>query len=167
MDPIAIVIGLILLAAATAWVIKPFRTKARLASKQATAVLRPREAHNAALAALRDLDFDFRTGKVSAEDYPALREQLMAETAKYVAAEGEEDARLEALVRARKVNLASQKDCPKCGTRLAGDAQFCSHCGSKLAAISACPSCGKTVQAGDLFCRSCGGKLELRAEVAV
>ena len=162
MDLFAIIIGLLLLSAASAFVFKPFRAKPRLGSKKVTATFNPREARTAALSALRDLDFDFQTGKVSQEDYPNLRAQLVAEAAKYVEAESAEEDRLEALIRARKTAMASEKPCPQCGKKLDSGARFCPSCGTEL--TTPCPSCGKTVKAGDLFCKSCGSKLELRAE---
>ena len=162
MDPFAIIIGLILVGAASAFVYKPFRVKPGLGSSKATATFNPREARTAALSALRDLDFDFQTGKVSQEDYPNVRAQLVAEAAKYVEAESAEEARLEALIRARKAAMASETPCPQCGKKVDAGARFCSSCGTELAI--ACPSCGKTVKAGDLFCKSCGSKLALRAE---
>ena len=165
MDPTAIMIGLVLLGAAMVFVFRPLRARPRLALKNTTAALRPPEAHAVAIKALRDLDFDYRTGKVSQEDYSGLRLRLMAEAARYVEVESKEDDQLEALVLSRRQAIAHEKPCRQCGKSLSGDAQFCPHCGAKLAAISACPSCGKQVQAGDLFCRSCGSKLELRAEV--
>ncbi len=164
MDPIAIAIGLILLGGATAFVIKPFRVGSRRAPKKTSASLSQREAHTAALKALRDLDFDFRTGKVSEEDYSGLRTQLVIEAAKYVEAAAHEDDQLEALIRTRKQALAREKPCPKCGEKLDAETRFCPHCGTEIG--SPCPSCGKAVKPGDLFCRSCGSKLELRAEAA-
>ena len=161
MDPIAIIIGLILLSAASAFVFKPFRAKSRHGPKKVTATFNPHEARTAALSALRDLDFDFQTGKVSGEDYPALRAQLVAEAAKYVQAEGAEEDRLEALIRARRASMTSEAPCPQCGAKVDAGARFCPSCGTELAA---CPSCGKPVKAGDFFCKSCGSKLELRAE---
>ena len=82
MDPIAIMIGLVFLGGAMVFVFRPLRARPRLAFKNATAALCPREAHAVAIKALRDLDFDYRTGKVSEEDYSGLRSRLMAEAAK-------------------------------------------------------------------------------------
>ena len=162
MNPIAIMIGLVLLGAASAFVFKPLRAKPRFGSKKVAAAITPKQARTAALTALRDLDFDFQTGKVSEEDYPALREQLVAEAAKYVAAETDRDDRLEAMIHARKAAAAGQKPCPRCGEQLDATTSFCPRCGAEVGL--ACPLCGKSVKVGDLFCRSCGSKLEPRAE---
>ncbi len=162
MDPIAIIVGLILLGVAAMFVVKPFRARPQPGSKKPTATLQPHQAHTAALSALRDLDFDFRTGKVSEEDYPALRAQLIVEAAKYLEAENGEDDRLEAMIRTRKTAMAHEKPCPKCGKKMDAEARFCPDCGTEFG--MACPSCGKPVKAGDFFCSSCGSKIELRVE---
>jgi double zinc ribbon protein len=162
MNPIAIFIGLILLGTASMFVFKPFRERQWPGSKKSAPALRLEQARTAALTALRDLDFDFQTGKVSEEDHAALREQLVAEAARYVTAETDQDDRLEAMIRARKAAATDQKPCPRCGGQLDATTRFCPQCGAEVG--MACPSCGKSVKVGDLFCRSCGSKLELRAE---
>ena len=162
MNPLAIMFGAILLGAATVFVLRPFRSKARKAVEKATPLPNPREAHTAAVAALRALDFDYRTGKVSEEDYPILRAQLVTEAAQHLKADENQDERLEDLIRARKVAAGRNAHCPKCKEQLDTDARFCPHCGYDLG--MACPSCGKRVRAGDLFCRSCGRQLEIRTE---
>lgn len=50
--------------------------------------------------------------------------------------------------------------CPGCKTQLAPGAQFCSNCGTKLAATVACPGCKNQVPAGAKFCSNCGASLE-------
>lgn len=162
MNPIAIAIGLILLGGATAFVIKPFQAGSRLTPKKTRTSLSAGEAHTAALTALRDLDFDFRTGKVSEEDYSGLRTQLVAEAAKYVETADHENDQLEALIRTRKQALARVKPCPKCGEKLDEETRFCPHCGTDVGLC--CPACGKKVKSGDMYCRACGSKLELQAE---
>ena len=162
MNPIAIMFGVIMLGMAAIFVFKPFRTKARIAVEKATPAPNRREAHTAALTALRALDFDYRTGKVSEEDYPILRAQLVTEAAQYLQPDADQDDRLEDMIRARKMAAGRNAHCPKCKEKLDTDARFCPHCGNDLGV--ACPSCGKRVRAGDLFCRSCGRQLEIRTE---
>ncbi len=162
MDAFALIIGLALFGAAALFVARPFRTRQAAGREPQLLTLRPAEARAAALSALRSLDFDYETGKVSEEDYAGLRLQLVAEAAKYINATATEEDRIEAMIRARRT--AAGKPCPKCGKPASADARFCPECGAELA--PACPSCGKAVRAGDLFCRSCGSKLEMRAEAA-
>lgn len=166
MDLVAIVVGFVLLGVATTFVLRPFRAKAHVTSSGVPELMRPDESRKAALSALRDLDFDFRTGKVNEEDYPALRAELVAQAAKSIEKVDEEDDRIEALIRARKMAGAGGIKCPKCGSGLTGSVHFCPHCGAELG--TTCPSCGRTTKPGDLFCSSCGSKVQqVRDEVAV
>ena len=157
----ALIIGFILLGAALAFVIWPFWEKRKKGVKDSTiADVNRRES---VLAALRDLDFDFKTGKVSEEDYQPLRAQLLAEAAQYIESEKTEDEKLEALIQARR---KTQKiECEHCGAPVEADQKFCSKCGS-VAKTESCPSCGKKIRTDDAFCSSCGTKLEVRLEAA-
>ena len=154
----ALVIGFILLGAALAFVSRPFWEKPKKGAKDSsTAQVSRRES---VLAALRDLDFDFKTGKVSEEDYRPLRAQLLAEAAQYVESEKNQDEKLEALIQARR--KAPQKiKCEHCDAPIEADQHFCANCGSPVH-NELCPSCGRKNRAGDLFCSSCGTKLEVR-----
>ena len=133
----ALLIGIALLCGAVAYVSLPFWEKRKKSLKDSTAA--PSEGgHEAVLAALRDLDFDFKTGKVSEEDYQPLRTQLLLRAAQYIEAERKEQEQLEALIQSRRTN--------------------------KQPLMISCPSCGNKIHAGDLFCSSCGTKLEIRRE---
>jgi len=164
MDPVAIIIGLILLGGATLIVTKPFRATTRLAPQEVESGISSEESRKEVLSALRDLDFDFRTGKASEEDYPGLRARLVAEAATYMDAQAHEDDQIEALIRARKTVMAGEQRCPTCGKPLDAGAHFCSHCGAVLGAD--CPSCHQVVKPGDFFCSSCGKRLELTVDAA-
>ena len=116
-----------------------------------------------ALLALRDLDFDFRTGKIAEEDYAPLRGRLMAEAAAALQADAASqsglDAEIEAAVRAAREKKRDGSACPKCGaTAHAGD-KFCLGCGATLAA--SCPKCHGAIKTGDKFCAHCGAPLQL------
>lgn len=154
----ALIIGFILLGAALVFVSRPFWEKRKKSTKDSsTAQVSRRES---VIAALRDLDFDFKTGKVSEEDYQPLRAQLLAEAAQYVESEKNQDEKLEALIQARR--KAPQKiKCEHCDAPIEGDQHFCANCGSPVH-NELCPSCGRKNRAGDLFCSSCGTKLEVR-----
>ncbi len=155
----AVFIGFLLLGAAIAYVSLPFRQKRKGASPSKSPVPRERQ-REAVLAALRDLDFDFRTGKVSEEDYQPLRAQLMAEAAQYMEIETKEDEQLEEMIRARRAVQPENLKCEHCEAPIQADQRFCSKCGSAIK-NDLCPSCGKKIQAGDLFCASCGSQLQV------
>lgn len=132
----AILIGLAILIPSLLFLVEPFKPGQGKKIKP-TALTNSAGGRAVVLAALSDLDFDFKTGKVSEEDYPSLRARLLAEAAKQIQQEEAEDARIEALIQARK--------------RARGDAP-----------AAHCPHCGKRVRVGDLFCPSCGNKLEMQ-----
>jgi hypothetical protein len=121
-----------------------------------------------ALVAIRDLDFDFQTGKVTPEDYAPLRSQLILEAAEYLQMKKEEDEKIEKMIRARLQAVKGSDKCEACGGDIHPSDQFCPTCGvdaknqaelNKSAPQIACPRCGKSVKAGDLFCTGCGTKL--------
>ncbi|MEO7822606.1 MAG: hypothetical protein ABIS15_03285 [Gemmatimonadaceae bacterium] len=73
------------------------------------------ERSSSAVDALRELEFDRQTGKISDDDYGPLK-------ARYTE---------EALTVMRAVD-AGAKSCPSCGPRPEGNAEFCSNCGTRL-----------------------------------
>jgi hypothetical protein len=74
--------------------------------------------HGAALVALKDLEFDYATGKLSATDYAELQ-------ARYTT------AAVSSLRQSRGESHRSLT-CPGCGPRPEQDALFCSGCGRRL-----------------------------------
>lgn len=95
-----------------------------------------------ALAAIRDLDFDFQTAKVNQEDYEALRAQLVLEAADYLQ-QKKQDEKIDEMIRAR---LQSKKE-----------SAF------KVAGKTICSNCGKSVKVGDLFCATCGARIKTQS----
>ncbi len=143
---------------------------------------------DAAFQALRELSFDHRVGKITAEDFVAFEATLKQNAAETLRAldrwEAESDDELdlfmERAVDARKSALSGAtveldgRACPKCGKPAAAGDRFCGKCGSALpvtstpparpAASLTCPKCGQPHEAGDKFCARCGQVLT--AEVA-
>lgn len=111
------------------------------------------------IAALREIEFDRATGKLSDSDYATLRERyasqaLAAMRSDAAAGPVVEDA-AEAAVRAYR---SAHPTCGKCGIRPETDAIYCSNCGSYLP--GKCESCGVAVTAsGVRFCIDCGTRL--------
>jgi hypothetical protein len=121
-----------------------------------------------ALAALREIEFDKATGKLSDEDYAELKSRYTAEAlavlraeqgaagaAPAPAASGGDDP-VEAMIadRVRRLQQSGIR-CPSCGPRPESDALFCSSCGRSLT-VGGCASCGTPLVPGSRFCESCG-----------
>ena len=125
-----------------------------------------------ALEALREIEFDEATGKLSPEDYatlkatytPMARAELRARedaaaadaaAADAAAAGSAGDDPAEALIARMK---ARGLTCPACGPRPESDALFCSDCGRFLG--GACGSCGAPAGSDTArFCVECGASL--------
>jgi hypothetical protein len=111
---------------AMAFLIAPLRSP-----EAEPALVSPRAAHAAAeresvLAALRDLEEDFATGKLDPADHAQMRSELRARAVSLLAAE--RDARA-AGAKAAPTAVAS---CPSCAAATAPGARFCSNCGVRL-----------------------------------
>lgn len=91
------------------------------------------------LLALRDVEYDFATGKLDGEDYRSLKRELSAEAlealeASEKEAEGVGSDALEAEIAAIREGLRHGTACEACGHVNPGGSRFCSSCGSRLAA---------------------------------
>jgi hypothetical protein len=121
-----------------------------------------------ALAALKEIEFDRETGKLSDEDYEFLKskytgaalEALRAELPETTASRGDVEAMIAARVRALRSAAASAPpgtpSCVTCGPRPEPDAVFCSTCGLRVREGGACAGCGAALGAGSRFCAHCG-----------
>ena len=119
-----------------------------------------------ALAALKEIEFDRETGKLSDEDYAFLKgkytgvalEALRAEAASQAA--GDVEVMIAARVRALRSAATSAPQgapaCPACGPRSEPDAVFCSSCGRRLHPGGACAGCGAELGPDSRFCARCG-----------
>ncbi len=96
------------------------------------------------LLALRDVEYDYHTGKLDEADYMALRKELSGEAlAALQAAELEHDAPnidIEAEIAAVRAGLDAGTTCGSCAHRNPADSRFCAACGQPLAAREATPS---------------------------
>ena len=115
--------------------------------------------------ALREIEFDRATGKLSDEDYAALRARYAplalaelrardggAGVAGAPAAVADADDPVEAMIARARARASS---CASCGPRPESDALFCSDCGGTL--LATCLRCGAAVEAPQArFCTGCG-----------
>jgi hypothetical protein len=156
----ALVIGTLLAVGALAFVLYPvFFGVARSDRRTVSAAPATRET---AVAALREIEFDRETGKLSETDYAELKARYTQEAIyamrreQMVGASGAAlDDEIEAAVRAYRREHAS---CPTCGPRPEPDAVFCSTCGRYLR--DRCAGCGAPVDALDArYCVNCGNRL--------
>jgi uncharacterized OB-fold protein len=93
--------------------------------------------------AIREVDFDRRTGKLDPEDYNRMRVALETEGASVLRALGplqtapgtrDIDAEIEAAVAALRETPDSTRHCAKCGGVAKSGDRFCPRCGARLAA---------------------------------
>lgn len=156
----ALVLGTVLAVSALAFVLYPIFFGV---SRPAPAPSLPRfSAGESAVAALREIEFDRATGKLSDADYAELKSrytrEAIASMRRQDAAGGETlvgDDEIEAAVRAYRDSHAT---CPVHGARPEPGAVYCSECGRYLR--DRCSGCGAAVTEADArFCASCGNQL--------
>lgn len=91
---------------------------------------------------LQDLEFEYKAGKLSADDYNALRLDYTAEAAQLMAVSQDleitstEEAFIERAVAARRARPSTQSvpdyTCPKCGFENPLPVKFCGECGAAI-----------------------------------
>ena len=100
------------------------------------------------LLALRDVEYDFHTGKLDAEDYQELRQELSAEALAALEAldasaadqGAPSDLDIEAEIAAVRAGLESGTTCRGCGQLNPDGSRYCASCGESLASHEAAPS---------------------------
>ncbi len=114
-----------------------------------------------ALRALKEIEFDRATGKLSDADYDALKAKYTEEglaalrrTAGLTPSASPEP-RAAARGQAPKTPV-----CPTHGSRPEPDALFCSSCGRRLGTAPAyCARCGSTLETDARYCDRCGARV--------
>ena len=118
-----------------------------------------------ALLALKEIEFDRATGKLSDADYEGLKEVYSKVALAAIEAEPAGDPEQLIAARVRHLRAADASGtpapppCRTCGTRPEPDALFCSSCGLQLAAPVFCASCRKKLEPNGLFCADCGTRV--------
>lgn len=162
---LALIMGTLLAVGALAYVLYPLMV-GPVPIRRVTPTVAPsaRAAEHEAIVALREIEFDRETGKLSDADYEELKSRYTAQAlqamragdaARDLAAGASPDDAIEAAVAAYRERM---RGCPSCGPRPEPDAVYCSNCGRYLP--GACEGCGSSVtESGAAFCASCGREL--------
>ena len=135
-----------------------------------------------ALTALKEIEFDRETGKLSDDDYQSLKAKYTAAALEAMRQDAEVlspgrvsddvEAMIAAKVRALRsasagispdsaipspsAKPAANPSCSSCGPRPEPDAVFCSTCGRRLPLGAFCARCRTVLQPGSRYCESCG-----------
>jgi hypothetical protein len=150
----ALAVGTIVALAAVAFVLYPLLVPSRPAARSAEGL--EEIPGSTAVEALREIEFDRQTGKLSDADYASLKgtytERALAELRTEPAAAPDP---VESLVLGFR---AQRRTCAEHGARPESDAAYCSECGRYLA--GACPTCGAAItEPAARFCAGCGNAL--------
>ena len=159
---LALAIGTLLAVGALAFVLYPLFAGVLAPAYRApeTATQAANSAEQDAVVALREIEFDRATGKLSDSDYGELKSRYTENALAAMRGGATEPVDVgidpaEAAVRAFRLRL---KECVNCGPRPEPAAAFCSNCGLYLP--GACGFCGSAVtEPGSSFCSSCGRQL--------
>lgn len=114
-----------------------------------------------ALRALKEIEFDRATGKLSDTDYEQLKAKYTAEAVAAMRAEGAQDAASGERESPARAPLATHRaQCPQDGPRPEKDAVFCSDCGRRLgSAPGYCARCGTVLESDARYCNHCGARV--------
>lgn len=75
--------------------------------------------------ALRDLQFEFATGKLSSNDYEQLKTRYELQAAQVM-------QQIDALKPNKGKNVQGAHNCPRCNSVMTAQDKFCTKCGAKL-----------------------------------
>ena len=176
----AILIGLVILAAIGFYVSRPLAQSRRSAQTGGAVDAQTLEARRESLyTQIKELDLDHETGKVNQEDYARVRADLVAQAAAVLkqidtmtpspapAAPSAQDD-VEALIAARRKTRSTLAATPSAATKAAEtdvEAAIAARRKTAVPAVSVlmCPNCGKPISADDAFCAKCGTALQTQA----
>ena len=118
-----------------------------------------------ALRALKEIEFDRATGKLSDADYDALKRRYTTEALAALRSEqagsGMRDAGGgTAALAPHPASRTPLPACPTHGPRPESHAQFCSECGRRLGSDPGyCARCGTSLEQEARYCHSCGARV--------
>ena len=140
-------VGAILLVGAIVYfILQPLLTGMRASLERTEDELSDAEARRrVTLKALRDVEYDYMSGKLDERDYGELKRELSAEALEAMkAVEQEEDAEaveaaLEEEIRKVREGLRTGSACPGCGHANPPGSRFCGACGHPLESAASGP----------------------------
>src|SRR6266480_4230906 len=110
-----------------------------------------------ALRALKEIEFDRATGKLSDSDYEQLKAKYTQEALVAMRGDVGRETGDETI---KPASPASRPSCPDHGPRPESDAQFCSECGRRLgSAPGYCARCGTALADDARYCNRCGARV--------
>jgi hypothetical protein len=110
-----------------------------------------------ALRALKEIEFDRATGKLSDADYETLKARYTSEA---LAALREAAGSVASGAPSHPASRIPSPACPTHGPRPESDAQFCAECGCRLASAPGyCSRCGTSLERDARYCHSCGARV--------
>jgi hypothetical protein len=161
---LALAIGTLLAVAALAYVLYPLLFAPAASGPRPVALRATRVADGGdedAVIALREIEFDRATGKLSDADYAELKTrytQRALDAMRAGSGAGVAPIAGDAVEAAVLAYRARLRSCARCGPRPEPDAIYCSSCGAYL--DEKCAGCGRAVEeAGAAFCAGCGRQL--------
>ena len=115
-----------------------------------------------ALRALKEIEFDRATGKLSDSDYEQLKAKYTAEALAALRGDEGRETRDGATRRVptRPPSPVPRPSCPEHGTPSEVDAVFCPQCGRRLGgAVGYCARCGTALADDARYCNRCGARV--------
>ncbi len=117
-----------------------------------------------ALRALKEIEFDRATGKLSDADYGQLKAKYTQEALAALRGEGALTPGASPGIHEPRAAARGQKTtgltCPEHGARPEPDARFCSECGRRLGTAKGyCARCGTALEDDARYCNRCGARV--------
>ncbi|GIW06745.1 MAG: cytochrome c biogenesis protein CcmF [Dehalococcoidia bacterium] len=144
-----------------------FQGRPRPQARRDDALAELRRKRDSIYAALRELEFDARTGKISPKDHAELSESYKRQAIALLKQLDERtrdellaiDDEIEREVASRRTTTRRRTGlrCVACGAAMDASDRFCRQCG--VPRSRSCTRCGAAVETGDRFCPRCGAGL--------
>jgi hypothetical protein len=159
---VELAVGVILAAAATYFVLRPVLVPSQPEPVDDAVAVDPDDDFSAravALRALKEIEFDRATGKLTDADYDELKRRYTAEALQALRVEAVPTP-VAAIAPHLAAPVGTDRACPVHGQRPESDPRYCSECGRRLEPAAAfCSRCGAAMEPGARFCSACGRRV--------